>query len=43
MWLKPAFLRGMWFRARAAVVDQEDAKRTGYQFRLTLNWKRDLI
>jgi hypothetical protein len=42
-WLMPAFLRGLWFRARAAVLDQEDAKRTGYQFRLILNWERDLL
>ena len=39
----PAFLQGMWFRARAAVLDQQDAKTTGYQFRLILNWERDLI
>jgi hypothetical protein len=26
-----------------AVLDQEDAKRTGYQFRLILNWERDLF
>jgi hypothetical protein len=39
----PAFLQGLWFRARAAVLDQEDAKKTGYQFRLILNWERDLI
>jgi outer membrane porin, OprD family len=42
-WLTPAFLKGLWFRARAAVLDQEDAKRTGYQFRLILNWERDLL
>ena len=42
-WLVPAFLRGLWFRARAAVLDQEDARRTGYQFRLILNWERDLL
>jgi outer membrane porin, OprD family len=42
-WLRPAFLKGLWFRARAAVLDQEDAKRTGYQFRLILNWERDLL
>jgi hypothetical protein len=39
----PAFLQGLWFRARAAVLDQEHAKQTGYQFRLILNWERDLI
>jgi hypothetical protein len=39
----PAFLQGMWFRVRAAVLDQEDGKRTGYQVRLILNWERDLI
>jgi hypothetical protein len=42
-WLMPAFLRGLWFRARAAVLDQDDARRTGYQFRLILNWERDLL
>jgi hypothetical protein len=39
----PAFLRGLWFRARAAALDQEDAKSPGYQFRLILNWERDLL
>jgi hypothetical protein len=39
----PSFLQGMWFRARAAVLDQEDAKTTGYQFRLIINWERNLI
>ena len=42
-WSYPAFLKGRWFRARAAVVDQDHAPRTGYQFRLILNWERDLI
>ena len=41
--MNPSFLKGMWFRARAAVLDTEDAKRTGYQFRLILNWERDLL
>ena len=36
-------LQGMWFRARAAILDQQDAKTLGYQFRLTINWDRDLI
>jgi hypothetical protein len=39
----PAFLQGVWFRARAAVIDREGAPQTGYQFRLILNWERDLI
>ena len=39
----PAFLQGLWFRARAAVLDQQDGKTTGYQFRLILNWERDLL
>ena len=39
----PAFLQGVWFRARAAIVDQQDAKTLGYQFRLILNWERDLL
>jgi hypothetical protein len=42
-WILPAFLRGLWFRARAAVLDQENARTTGYQFRLILNWERDLL
>ena len=42
-WLFPPFLRGMWLRARAAVLDQQDAKTTGYQFRIIINWDRDLI
>lgn len=25
------------------LLDQENAKQTGYQFRLILNWERDLI
>jgi hypothetical protein len=39
----PAFLQGLWFRARADVLDQQNAKTLGYQFRLILNWERDLI
>jgi hypothetical protein len=39
----PAFLQGLWFRARAAILDQQDGKSLGYQFRLILNWERDLI
>jgi outer membrane OprD family porin len=42
-WREPAFLKGMWFRARAAIRDQQDAPTLGYQFRLILNWERDLI
>ncbi len=38
-----AVLQGMWFRARAAVLDQQDARAIGYQFRLIINWERDLI
>ena len=41
--LRPAFLQGFWFRARADVVDQQSAKTLGYQFRLILNWERDLL
>jgi hypothetical protein len=40
---QPGFLKGMWFRARSAVLDQENASTLGYQFRLILNWERDLI
>lgn len=36
-------LQGIWFRARAAIVDQKDAPTLGYQFRLIINWDRDLI
>ena len=43
----PLFLRplvqGVWFRARAAILDQQDAKTLGYQFRIIINWDRDLI
>jgi hypothetical protein len=39
----PAFLQGLWFRARADIADQQDAKALGYQFRLILNWERDLL
>ena len=35
--------QGMWFRARSAIVDQQDTKTLGYQFRITINWDRDLI
>jgi hypothetical protein len=42
-WLYPAFLKGMWFRARTAILDQQNAKTLGYQFRLILNWERDLL
>jgi len=40
---KVPVLRGMWFRFRSAIVDQQDAKTLGYQFRIILNWDRDLI
>jgi len=39
----PAFLRGMWFRARGAINTQQDARATGYQVRLIINWERDLF
>ena len=42
-WIEPTPLRGLWFRARAAVLDQQDAKTTGYQFRIIINWERDLF
>ena len=41
-WVGP-IVQGLWFRARAAVLDQENARTTGYQFRLIVNWERDLI
>jgi outer membrane porin, OprD family len=42
-WIYPTPLRGLWIRARAAVLDQQDAKVTGYQFRIIINWERDLF
>ncbi len=36
-------LQGMWFRFRSAILDQQDAKTLGYQFRIIINWDRDLI
>jgi hypothetical protein len=39
----PFFLKGLWFRVRADILDQQDAPKLGYQFRLILNWERDLI
>jgi outer membrane porin, OprD family len=39
----PAFLQGVWFRARGAILDREDARATGYQVRLIINWERDLF
>jgi hypothetical protein len=39
----PAFLQGVWFRVRGAILDQEDARATGYQVRLIINWERDLF
>ena len=40
---EPFFLKGMWFRFRADILDQQDGKKLGYQFRIILNWERDLI
>ncbi len=42
-WITPTPLRGLWFRARAAVLDQQNAATTGYQFRIIINWERDLF
>jgi len=42
-WLAPTFLRGLWFRARAVIIDQEHARQLDYQFRLSVNWERNLI
>ena len=39
----PAFLQGVWFRVRGAITDQQDARATGYQVRLIINWERDLF
>ena len=40
---KGILVQGLWFRARAAIVDEQHADRLGYQFRIILNWNRDLI
>ena len=40
---KMPVLQGVWFRFRSAIVDQQDAKTLGYQFRIIINWDRDLI
>ena len=40
---KVPVLQGMWFRFRSAIVDQQDARTMGYQFRIIINWERDLI
>ena len=40
---RPFFLKGLWFRARGDILDQQDSPKLGYQFRLILNWERDLI
>jgi outer membrane porin, OprD family len=42
-WREPAFLKGLWFRARSAILDRQDAGTLGYQFRIIINWERDLI
>jgi hypothetical protein len=42
-WTKPTFMQGLWFRARAALLDQQDARTLGYQFRIIINWERDLF
>ena len=40
---KVPVLQGMWVRFRSAIIDQQDAKTLGYQFRIIINWDRDLI
>jgi len=42
-WIEPTPLRGIWFRARAAILDQQNARTLGYQFRIIINWERDLF
>lgn len=39
----PGFLQGVWFRARSAILDQDHSRTLGYQFRLIINWERNLI
>ena len=36
----PAFLQGIWFRARGSILDQQDAKTLGYEVRIIINWER---
>ena len=38
----PTFLQGVWFRARADILDQQDGKTLGYQFRLILIGRPEL-
>ena len=40
---KPTFLRGLWFRTRGDILDQQGAKKLGGQIRLILNWERNLF
>jgi outer membrane porin, OprD family len=40
---KVPVVQGMWVRFRSAIIDQHDAKTLGYQFRIIINWDRDLI
>ncbi len=42
-WLVPSFLKGLWLRVRAAILDQQNAKTLGWQIRVILNWERDLL
>jgi len=39
----PGLLKGVWFRARGAILTQQDSRATGYQVRLIINWERDLF
>ena len=40
---KVPVLLGMWFRFPGVILDQQDDKSLGDQFRIILNWDRDLI
>lgn len=42
-WLRTTLVNGLWFRARGDILDQEGARKLGYEFRLILNWERDLF
>jgi hypothetical protein len=42
-WVRPTFLQGWWLRVRGGGLDQEGAKRLGWQVRVILNWDRDLL
>jgi hypothetical protein len=40
---RPPWLSGLWFRLRGAILDQQGADQLAWQFRLTVNWKMDVL